>query len=73
MRSFTSFLRLIGVLVAVDLGRLTKEWYEESSPKGQMKWPDKVRSFDAFMRQRYPNEFLQYKTYTRLLGDTHKE
>jgi hypothetical protein len=73
MRSLTSYLRLIGVLTPEDLGRLTKEWYEESSPSGKMKWPDKVRSFDAFMRQRYPNEFLQYKTYTRLLGETHKE
>jgi len=72
MRSLTSYLRLIGVLTPEDLGRLTKEWYEESRPEGRP-WPAKVRSFDAFMRQRYPNEFLQYKTYTRLLGGTHKE
>ena len=73
MRSLTSYLRLIGVLTPEDLGRLTKEWCKEAQPNGQMKWPAKVRSFDAFMGQRYPDEFLQYKTYTRLMGETHKE
>ena len=75
MRSFTGYLRLIGVLTPEDLGQLTKEWYNETAPRGPLPWPTKVRTFDALVRQRYPDEHLQYITYVRLLGqDTkHKE
>ena len=73
MRSFTSYLQLTGVLTVENVGRLTKEWYNETSPNGPSTWPAKVQSFNAFMGQRYPDEYLRYKTYARLLGVTHKE
>ena len=73
MRSFTSYLQLTGVLTVENVGRLTKEWYNETSPRGRLPWPTKVQSFNAFMGRRYPDEYLRYKTYARLLGTTHKE
>ncbi len=47
------------------LGRLTKEWKEHRDSRD---WSMKGFDFTAYLKHRFPNEYVAYQTYCRLIN-----
>lgn len=48
-----------------DLGRLSKEWTEHRASRD---WSMKMFDFTSYLKHRFPDEWIAYQTYLRLIN-----